>query len=268
MSAERREVDRKTTVKRNDLLVVAVAAALIASLSWAQPVAAQRFGGVRASNSQAFRAGATVGRHQGYRVGASQGYRVGANQGYRAGVNHGYRHGASVGYHAGYHAGGWAHPWAYRAPVVWPWHPVGYFVATIAATAVVVSIVNSAGQPQSSGNVYYDQGVYYEKTSDGYKAIPAPPGAQLPSLPEGYTSITVGGDQYGYYQGDFYVESNGKYMVTAAPAGAVVPYVPDSATETDQGGTKYYDYAGTRYQAVSVSGETQYLVNGPAPASG
>ena len=67
-------------------------------------------------------------------------------------------------------------------------------------------------------------------------------------------------------QGDFYVPSSDKYVVTAAPTGAIVPYVPDAATETDKGGVKYYDYGGVTYQAVSISGQTSYLVTQSAPA--
>lgn len=199
-------------------------------------------GGVNRGNAQAFRAGRSVGRRQGYNVGVHQGYRAGVHTGYRAGV---YRN-----------------PWAFRAPTIWVWHPVGFFVATLATTAVVVSVVNSQGQAQSSGNVYYDQGVYYEKTSDGYKAIPPPQGAQIASPPDGYTKVTAQGTEYYYYQGDFYIEKDGKYVVTKAPVGAIVPYVPDSATESTSGDDTTYEYAGVTYQAVSQNGDTSYLVTG------
>lgn len=192
-------------------------------------------------NRQSFRAGQQVGRHQGY----------------NAGFHHGYR--------SGFHHGVYAHPWAFRGPTVWGWHPFGFFVATLATTAIIVSVVDSSGNESSSGNVYYEQGLYYEKTADGYKVISPPAGAKIPALPEGYTSVTQGGTEYGYYQGDFYVVSGSAYVVTKAPVGAIVPYVPDSATETDQAGTKYYDNNGTRYQAVALNGDTSYLVTGPTP---
>lgn len=198
-------------------------------------------GGVNRGNAAAYQAGKSVGRRQGYNVGVHQGYNAGLHTGYRAGV---YRN-----------------PWAYRAPTIWVWHPVGFFVATIATTAVVVSVVNSQGQAQSSGNVYYDQGVYYEKTSDGYKAIPPPQGAQISSLPDGYTAVTANNVQYSYYQGDFYVEQDGKYVVTQAPVGATVPYIPDSATETTSGSDTFYEYNGVQYQAVSLNGDTSYIVS-------
>jgi len=155
------------------------------------------------------------------------------------------------------------HPWAFRGPSIWVWHPIGFLVTTIAVTAIVVSIVDDDGNTSSSGNVYYDQGVYYEKQSDGsYKAIPPPKGAQISSLPEGYTSVSVGSKQYGYYQGDFYVEgADGKYVVTAAPVGAIVPYIPDSATEKESDGKTTYEYNGVTYDAVSLNGDTSYVVS-------
>ena len=155
------------------------------------------------------------------------------------------------------------HPWAFRGPSIWVWHPIGFLVTTIAVTAIVVSIVDDDGNTSSSGNVYYDEGVYYEKQSDGtYKAIPSPQGAQISSLPEGYTSVSVGSKQYGYYQGDFYVEgADGKYAVTAAPVGAIVPYIPDAATENTSDGKTTYEYNGVTYDAVSLNGDTSYVVS-------
>jgi len=153
------------------------------------------------------------------------------------------------------------HPWAMRGPSIWAWHPVGFFVAALATTAIIVSIVDDDGNSSSSGNVYYDQGVYYEKTSDGYKAIPPPEGAQVESLPEGYTSVSASGKDYGYYQGDFYVQgADGKYIVTSAPVGAIVPYIPDSAEE-HEGDQTTYTYNGITYQPVSLDGDTSYLVS-------
>ena len=48
--------------------------------------------------------------------------------------------------------------------------------------------------------------------------------------------------------------------VFPTPAGAIVPYVPDSATELDSNGVKYYEYNDVTYQAVSIGGQTSYLV--------
>jgi len=235
------------------ILALVLVGAMGAALVWPSAAVAQR--GTRTTNSRgsvrfakgsedrgpgsgnqserrAFRAGRSVGRHQGY------------NRGYRR----------------GYHHGVWAHPWAYRAPVVWAWHPFGWFVTTLAATAVIVSIVDDDDEVSDAGQVYYDEGVYYTKTEGGYEVIPSPKGAQIDSLPEGYTALSVGDQEYSYYQGDFYVASGDKFVVAQAPAGAIVPYVPDSATELDSNGVKYYEYNDVTYQAVSIGGQTSYLV--------
>jgi hypothetical protein len=160
------------------------------------------------------------------------------------------------------------HPWALRGPSIRVWHPIGFLVTTLAVTAIVVSIADDDGNSSSStdtsiGSVYYDQGVYYEKTADGqYKAIPPPEGAQIASLPEGYTSVSASGKDYGYYQGDFYVEgADGTYVVTAAPVGAIVPYLPDAAEEHEGDGTTTYTYSGVTYQPVSLEGDTSYVVS-------
>ena len=61
------------------------------------------------------------------------------------------------------------------------WHPLGFVLATMAVTAIVVSASNDGGS-DGTGTVYYDQGVYYQKQSDGsYKAIPAPAGTSRAS---------------------------------------------------------------------------------------
>jgi len=140
------------------------------------------------------------------------------------------------------------------------WHPIGFLVTTLAVTAIIVSASNDSHQ-----DIYYSEGVYYEKQSDGsYKAVPAPPDAQIPALPDGYTNVgEVDGTQYFYYQGDFYVVSGDKYVVAKAPEGAVVPYVPEAAQPSTVDGKQYYMYEGTWYKAKSQDGDTVYQVTGP-----
>ena len=73
------------------------------------------------------------------------------------------------------------------------WHPIGFFVTALAVTAIVVSINNR--------NYHYDNGVYYQESTDdkgqtGYVAVTAPIGAKVPSLPEGYETVTAGSHQH------------------------------------------------------------------------
>lgn len=259
-------VEAKTPALRG-LLAVVVMAAFVVAIAWPESAMAQR-GGRRSGGRGSVHFGgggrggpggaAGPGGGGNNRGAFSAGLHAGRHQGYNRGVQHGYRHGSSHG----------AHRWAYRAPTTWGFHPFGFFVATLATTAIIVAIVDDDGNSSSSGNVSYSEGQYYEKTDDGYKVIPPPAGAQIASLPEGYTAVSVGDDQYSYYQGDFYVPSGDKYVITAAPAGAIVPYIPDVATETDQDGIKSYEFNGVTYQAVSISGQTSYLVTETAAATG
>ena len=175
----------------------------------------------------------------------------------RGGVHHG-GGGHHGGYHGGHHGG---HPHHHMHVHMWHphlWHPIGFFITAMAVTAIVVSVNNR--------NYHYDNGVYYEEsTSDsgqkGYVAVPAPIGAKVPSLPEGYETVTAGSHQYYYYGGVFYTkDTDGKYVVVQGPVGAVVANLPDGAKEETYNDVQYYNYGGIYFQPKSVNGDTQYQV--------
>ena len=48
-----------------------------------------------------------------------------------------------------------------------------------------------------------DQGVYYVQVDNGYKAVPAPVGAKVTTLPKNSVEVTVNSEQYFYYGGTF-----------------------------------------------------------------
>ena len=137
---------------------------------------------------------------------------------------------------------------------------MGFFLATLAVTAVVVSIANK--------DYYYDQGVYYQKStksdgSVGYVVIQAPVGAKVPTLPPGNTPVTTaGGGTFYYDAGVFYAQDTDKqhYVVVQAPAGAVVPALPDGAKTDNVNGAVQYVYGGVHYEPVFVNGQTMYAV--------
>jgi hypothetical protein len=139
-------------------------------------------------------------------------------------------------------------------PYYWgpAWYPIGAFVATVATTAIIVSVADE--------EYHYDEGVYYEKSGDGYKVVPAPIGAEVSDLPDGKQKIDVDGKTYYYYGGAYYVKSGGKYKVVAAPAGAVVTQLPDGTTEKTVDGQKYMEYNGTFYEPISKDGKDAYIV--------
>lgn len=51
------------------------------------------------------------------------------------------------------------------------WHPWGFFIATLATTAIIVSVENK--------KYYYDNGVYYAPSNSGYTVVAAPIGATV-----------------------------------------------------------------------------------------
>ncbi len=148
------------------------------------------------------------------------------------------------------------YPYFYHpfVPYYWGayWHPIGFVAATIATTAIVVTIANQS--------YHYDEGVYYIEQSDGYKVVPAPVGAVVPSIPEGAKKITVEGQKYYYYGGTFYIKSKGNYKVVVAPAGAVVTHLPDGVIETTVNGQKYLLFNNTYYQPIQQNGQNAYVV--------
>ncbi len=149
-----------------------------------------------------------------------------------------------------------AHAYVYHPyhPYYWGhnWHPLGYFAATLSAEAFMFSLANQ--------QYYYDDGVYYEPSSNGYMAVPAPVGATVSSLPPGYETTQVDGVYYYYYGGVFYIDTGNAYQVVQAPFGAVVTQIPDGATQQDINGQSYLFYNNTYYQPVSQDGQDAYEV--------
>jgi hypothetical protein len=132
------------------------------------------------------------------------------------------------------------------------WHPVGFFIASLAADAYLFSLANQS--------YYYDDGVYYEPTSGGYDVVAAPIGATVSSLPPGYETIMVDSSYYYYYGGTFYINTGQSYQVVQAPPGAIVSEIPDGATQQDINGDTYLLYNNTYYQPVSSNGQDAYQV--------
>jgi biotin carboxyl carrier protein len=155
------------------------------------------------------------------------------------------------------------HPYYYHPyrPFVWGpmWHPWGFFVATLATTAIIVSIVdNDIDVPGS-----------FEMASNGGSEWNAFPAAK-PLMLSGpaYSSyreesdyansyavdkkMLADGDYY-FDQGVFYLKENGGYTVVSAPIGAKIKTLP-SGYETVSAGdteTKNYYYGGAFYEKRS-----------------
>ncbi len=150
------------------------------------------------------------------------------------------------------------HPYHYHPyrPYYWgpAWHPWGFFVATVAVTAIVVSVNNQ--------NYYYDEGVYYEPKDDGegYVVVEAPVGAAVSSLPKETEKITVEGETYYYYGGTFYQKEGDKYVVVPPMAGTVVENLPEGGKEVKVGDMTYVKVGDVYYQPTEVSGREVWEV--------
>ena len=90
------------------------------------------------------------------------------------------------------------------------WHPVGFFMAAMVTSAVIVSI-NS--QP------YYYGGTFYSKEADGYKVIVAPDGAVVANVPEGAEEVDIEDQKYVFYNETYFqsITQDGKdvYQIVA-----------------------------------------------------
>ena len=140
---------------------------------WVEPVLAGRGGGVRYGGHHG---GAGGPGGPGGRGGPGGPGRHGPGPSPRHGMHHGVHHGFHAAHFHGFHVG--FHP----RPLFW--HPVGFFIVALTTAAIVVSINNR--------QYHYDEGVYYEESSGGYKAVSAPIGAKIPELPDDTQTIVVG----------------------------------------------------------------------------
>jgi len=150
------------------------------------------------------------------------------------------------------HAPYYYHPYRpfYWGPV---WHPWGFFVATLAATAIIISIENQ--------QYHYDQGVYYTTSSGGYTVVQAPVGATVTTLPAGSQTVVVNETTNNYYYGGAYYEkTNGGYTVVAPTAGTVVENLPDGGEEARIGDVTYVKVGETYYQPIQKDGKDMYEV--------
>lgn len=148
------------------------------------------------------------------------------------------------------------HPYYYHPyrPYYWGpvWHPWGFFVATLAVTAIVVSV--------ESTQYHYDQGVWYSPSSGGYTAVPAPVGGTVNNIPSGAQTVNTGTVNNYYYGGTYYEKDGNNYKVVAPTAGTLVESLPEGGEEVTIGDVKYIKFGETYYQPVKVDGKDKYEV--------
>ena len=149
------------------------------------------------------------------------------------------------------------HPYVYHPyhPFFWGpvWHPWGFFVATMAVTAMIITV--------ESQQYHYDQGVYYVSTTGGYTVVPAPIGATVTTLPPATQTVVVTETTNNYYYGGTYYEKTDKgYTVVAPTAGTVVENLPEGGKEEKIGDITYVKVGETYYQPIKKDGKDMYEV--------
>jgi hypothetical protein len=149
------------------------------------------------------------------------------------------------------------HPYYYHPyrPFYWGpyWYPWGYHTTTIVETVTVVNV--------SSIEYYYDQGVFYIKSGDGYTVIQAPIGATVKSLPKEKMEVKVSDTTTNYYYGGAFYEKSGEgYTVVSATAGTIVPSLPEGGEATKIGEVTYVVFGDTYYQPIEVDGKDMYEI--------
>jgi hypothetical protein len=151
----------------------------------------------------------------------------------------------------------WYRPYYYHpfTPFYWgpAWHPWGFFVATLAVTAIVVSVDNQ--------DYHYDEGVFYVEADDGYVVVEAPQGATVKVIPKESEQVEVSPTVNNYYYGGtFYEQKDGTYTVVPPPAGSVVSNLPEGAEEVKVGEQTFVKFGDTYYMPVEVDGKNMYEI--------
>jgi hypothetical protein len=149
------------------------------------------------------------------------------------------------------------HPYFYHPyhPFFWGpvWHPWGFFIATLATTAIIVSVENK--------QYHYDQGVYYMAGNGGYTVVQAPVGAVITTLPANTQTVAVTETTNNYYYGGTFYEKSAKgYTVVPPTAGTVVENLPEGGEEVTIGDQKYVKVGETYYQPTQKDGKNVYEV--------
>jgi hypothetical protein len=144
------------------------------------------------------------------------------------------------------------HPYTpyYYGPFYNPW---GFFVTTIAITAIVVTAQNQ--------QYYYDSGVYYVRSDGGYTVVEAPAGVTVKALPKEAQTVVVNETTNNYYYGGTYYEKSGdEYIVVPPTAGTVVEHLPKGGEEVKIGEVTYVQVGKTYYQPIKKDGKEMYEV--------
>jgi hypothetical protein len=154
------------------------------------------------------------------------------------------------------------HPYYYHPyrPFVWGpvWHPWGFFIATLTATAIIVSFADADLPPVVDLQEILARMDQDNMTNNLYRI--AGPNAlieeQLPMamVPNAVSFPALADGEYYYDQGIFYLKEKEGYTVVAAPVGAVIKTLPagyETVVVDETTGVKNYYWGGTFYEKIS-----------------
>lgn len=169
--------------------------------------------------------------------------------------NYNYNHYRNGGYWNGFY-----HGYHYNYPVAGI--ALGTFIGTLPLTVATIAAASEGG---GETNYYYNEGVYYQKSGNGYVVTQPTPGVAVASIPDGFMPITYNDRRYLYYLGTFYLQDTptSKYVVEEPPIGIVVPYIPDGAEDTEVNGTEVMKISNTYYLPREDNNTTVFEVVDP-----
>ena len=152
------------------------------------------------------------------------------------------------------------HPYFFHPyrPFVWGpmWHPWGFFIATLATTAIIVSIVDNDvphhSDMASNSFIYKGHDPIEQQLLLSGPAFPSYADNPVYSFTPTVKAPSIADGDFYYDQGVFYVKGNGGYTVVAAPVGAKIKTLPSGyeTVELDDKTTNYY-YGGAFYEKRS-----------------
>ncbi|MEN9597982.1 MAG: hypothetical protein RL596_293 [Bacteroidota bacterium] len=103
------------------------------------------------------------------------------------------------------------HPYFYHPfrPFFWSpfWHPWGFFMTSMAATAIIIHV--------NSIDYQYDRGLWFQPDNNGYVVVQAPVDGTVKTIPENHEKVVVNNITNYYYAGAFYEKTADGYKVIA-----------------------------------------------------
>lgn len=127
--------------------------------------------------------------------------------------------------------------------------PQGYFYRAPGHT--LNKLPESAVTIEVGGTTFhYFKGIFFRQLPGKYIVVPAPAGAIVDELPDGFGPALLDGDAdtYKYYFGTFFAAEGDKWKVVQPTAGTLVGYVPDGYTETGADESVRFQFGETFFQ--------------------